>query len=164
MSVVANDLKFMHIIYMPLQIHGKSTSAKPPGGQSAGINTTLWPACFEESMFLSLSIKICRCKRGRHRPNGSKAFAVQSNGNMCQRGEILTLSKIWANHWVTLLNCWEVFEMMSKNFPNRQWKLPQNLVKHKNKERKKERKHGSTNLKKIEMDHNNMVLFENLSA
>ena len=33
MSVVANDLKFMHIIYMPLQIHGKSTSAKPPGGQ-----------------------------------------------------------------------------------------------------------------------------------
>ena len=115
-------------------------------------------------MFLSLSIKICRCKRGRHRPNGSKAFAVQSNGNMCQRGEILTLSKIWANHWVTLLNCWEVFEMMSKNFPNRQCKLPQNWVKHKNKERKKERKHGSTNLKKIEMDHNNMVLFENLSA
>ena len=47
-------------------------------------------------MFLSLSVKICQCKRGRHRPNGPKAFAVQSNRNMRQRGEIfiLTRSKI----------------------------------------------------------------------
>ena len=29
---------------------------------------------------------------------------------------------------------------------------------------KKERKHGSTNLKKIEMDHNNIVPFKNLLA
>ena len=29
---------------------------------------------------------------------------------------------------------------------------------------KKEGKHGSTNLKKIKMDHNNIVLFENLLA
>ena len=64
------------------------------------------PASRNLCMFLSLSVKICRCKSSRrHRPNGSKAFVVQSNRDMCQlSGKALMKKKFWVCFSITFMS------------------------------------------------------------